>query len=135
MLTYLLRKPMEYCSHSFVPLFLETQLRSAVADVYRRVSPATAETALRAEGGNIYQAKWKPLVGPSDYDYRPAQLEQFPLYFCMAGCDACSASTSAVGHWVQLYATPAGVTQSVPGGGGSGTLTVRRQRSFVPEPV
>ena len=63
----------------------------------------------------------KPQLLPADYQFRPKSLEQFPLYFFMAGCEAVKTLTLHSMDW-----------ESIPCSGGE---HVMRQRSFDPAPL
>ena len=88
MLTYLLRRPMEYTSHVFVHCSIAGYVRKAIGHVYKACGhQQPAHTVLGFQDTHD-RIKDKPRVLVTDYVFRPAQLDLFPLYFFIAGCDA-----------------------------------------------
>ena len=88
MLSYLMKKPIEYSSHAFVSV-----MTYAIFDHIRTAARAAAEgadTSIRFKHRQPYSTKIppKPFLTEYDYLYRPDELENFPLYFFFAGCEA-----------------------------------------------
>ena len=100
MLTYLLRKPMGYCSHEFVSCTFETLLRKAFASVHVRLlgQAMPANHQVRSD----LPLPVKVALGVADYSFRPSALENFPLYFFLAGCEATRTLSSGSMTWVSL---------------------------------
>ena len=101
MLTYLLRKPMTYCSHKFVSLNIDIDFRRAIRLVYILVGKAPYSGG-SADGGLSMPLHTKPYLNPSDYPFRPSALETFPLYFFMASCVAHDKLCSRSLDWVSI---------------------------------
>ena len=100
---------MEYSSHSFVSLTFDLDLRHAMACVYRHLGSTTnAERQGITEGAEV-DIRAKPVLRRADYPFRPEQLEKFPLYFFMAGCEACEVLGPDSMAWVPLFDTTSGV--------------------------
>ena len=103
MLSYLLNKPSEYCSHEFVSLPIDGALRCGIAEFKRFVEahPLRSEHApVRSEAipeelpqGQVPEptvklyARGRPNLTVYDYEHRPVSLERFPLYFFFASCE------------------------------------------------
>ena len=85
MLTYLLRRPMEYASHVFRHCSVEIYFRIAVREVYMS---AEEQPAHPVPGSDLQRdcVAVKPRLQDRDYPFRPAKLAKFPLYFFIAGC-------------------------------------------------
>ncbi len=81
---------MEYCSHRFVSVNFDGRLRYAIAAFKAAIiaNPSPVSVAQR-DNTMVIAAKFELRV--ADYNFRPAALESFPLYFCY-GC-VCGAST------------------------------------------
>ena len=120
MLSYLLRKPTVYCSHDFVPLLVDRLFRQAIACVHSYVGYVFQEN-VKAEESSALRIPDKPQLTSADYMFRPKSLEQFPLYFFMAGCEAVRTLSSDSMDW-----------ESIPCNDGEHVL---RQRSFDPAPL
>ena len=118
MLSYLLRKPMEYTSHKFVHVTLDSLMRLAIATVYTKFDEGL-ENRQHAKSGKIdddfMAIESTPTLKCSDYRFRPRALEDFPLYFFISGCCLCKHLGVHSMDWVSI--------------GG------QRQRSFRAEPV
>ena len=119
MLTYLLRKRMEYCSHTFVSLTVEQLYRKAMATMLRYVSEEAQ--AVYTSAASYLSVEEKVMLSVADYPFRPLPLENFPLYFFMAGCEATRSLSSDSMEWLFLAC--------------DGGASVLRQRSYVPDPV
>ena len=117
----MLRKPTVYCSHELVPLPVDFLFRKAIACVHRYVGYAFSESVKADKGSSTLRIPDKPQLTPADYQLRPKSLEQFPLYFCMAGCEAVKTLTAHSMDW-----------ESIPCSLGD---HVMRQRSFDPAPL
>jgi len=116
MLTYLLQKPMDYCSHKFRHVQMERYLRRGISVIKGRLGQFVPEP--RAEENDL-KPNERPDLWPVDYAFRPSQLESFPLYFFLASCVARTEAGSGTMSWKELP-SPAGP---------------QRQRSYVQEPV
>ena len=78
MLTYLLRRPMEYSSHQFVHVSVALVWRKAIATVHaggQRLQHRRQNT----NNDDVLSVSEKPLLLPDDYRFRPRQLGDFPL--------------------------------------------------------
>ena len=87
MLTYLLRRPMEYCSHEFVHVVIHGHIRFWFREMYGLLGKPTNTT--RQSGKEVADAmrvSVKPYLACCDYPFRPERLEHFPMYFFFAGC-------------------------------------------------
>ena len=78
MLTYLLQKPTEYCSHKFVGLFFHRMFQKAIACVHGHVGKAASSNGV--ETSSHMRVRTKLQIEVADYPYRPLALERFPLY-------------------------------------------------------
>lgn len=87
MLTYLLQKPMEYCSHEFVSLTITTLMRVTLGSVAAYVSERMIDHVCEQEKPFMRLA-CKVKLSVWDYQFRPDALLKFPLYFFMSGCEA-----------------------------------------------
>ena len=99
MLTYLLRKPMTYCSHEFEHFPIDRQFRITLRALHQRLGhpmPPPSDCTPFNE---------KARVLPDDYCFRPVQLERFPLYFFLAGCVARTKLGPGSLQWSTLAAT------------------------------
>ena len=133
MLSYLLRKPMEYCSHRFSYLIIDDTVRFSVACVFRRVAKSGGDSIPLAasipppgkgdssvDGIRVPCAAW---VITADYPFRSERLERFPLYFFIAACDATSkGGRGGALSWIEL---PNEVEGGIPS----------RQRSYCSKPI
>ena len=100
MLTYLLYKPMEYCSHNFKKVLFDSYIRHGVRSVralidYKEYEPRSKEDFLKPNE--------KPDIWAIDYAFRPSQLESFPLYFFLASCVAKTEVGPETMAWIELY--------------------------------
>ena len=98
MLTYLLNKPMEYCSHMFVHVQYDTLYRVLYAIILARNENARLE-----EQPLTVPVSRKAKLVFSDYRFRPKSLDCFPFYFFFAACDAVTKLTSESLQWEVLY--------------------------------
>ena len=133
MLSYLLRKPMEYCSHRFSYLLIDDTLRFSIACVFQRVAKSGGDSIPLAasipppgkgdssvDGIRVPCAAW---VITADYPFRSERLERFPLYFFIAACDATSkGGRGGALSWIEL---PNEVEGGIPS----------RQRSYCSKPI
>ena len=87
MLTYLLRKPMEYCSHQFVHVTVDPLFRVVLAHLFNVASP-TYRPRDRTPANQNMRLYASPNLRTTDYPFRPKQLEAFPLYFFISACEA-----------------------------------------------
>ena len=78
MLTYLLQKPTEYCSHKFVSFVFHRMLQKAIACVHGHVGKAASPNDV--ERSSRMRVRTKLQIEVVDYPYRPLALERFPLY-------------------------------------------------------
>ena len=67
----------------------------------------------------------KPQLMDRDYEFRPAELERFPLYFFIASCVAVTDPGPMSLPWMETH---------TPGDDGQPSVCTR-QRSFIPKPV
>ena len=74
MLTYLMKKPMEYSSHEFVYLNIHNMFRKVLGRFFRALGRADADEA-RDSSKEFLLASQSVRVGPQDYDFRPKSLE------------------------------------------------------------
>ena len=75
MLTYLLNKPMEYCSHMFVTVPYDPLYRV----IYKLVLAYNGFETRKGYPEMVPVAR-KPRLIFSDYQFRPKSLDRFPLY-------------------------------------------------------
>ncbi len=134
MLSYLLRKPMEYCSHSFVHVGVDDSLRFAggcvLARCRRVVEPSAPTPSEATKAGDDddkpaaegMRVPTSASLVPADYPYRSERLERFPLYFFMAGCEATPRGGADALRWVELP-------------GDSDHASPSRQRSYCSKPI
>jgi len=80
MLSYLLQKPMEYCSHQFVGLTFDHLLRLAIAHINSWVNDKSTFDAMPRDESHM-KIPLHPRLHERDYPFRPTALEEFPLYF------------------------------------------------------
>ena len=116
MLSYLMGKPSEYCSHEFAALSFngllkntlykfQLQLTGAHSSTCPEAPPTADEAAKTTKDAAIpLHSKAKPKLIVSDYDWRPLELEAFPLYFFMSACDASTHCDSTTLPWMLGYA-------------------------------
>ena len=107
MLTYLLRKPMEYCSHQFVHVIVDLPLRDALGVLFAgpRCSVLEGSKRFSTPGMRLHAS---PSLKVKDYPFRPKQLELFPLYFFMSACETrlrLNADSMDWGRWLR-FITP-----------------------------
>eukprot|EP00973_Karenia_brevis_P020464 2810767-Karenia_brevis.AAC.1 len=76
MLSYLLKKPSYYCSHSFVTLMFHEQLRIAERCVMNLI--AGQQTTLPMGTGHALSRQIQFVSKAEDYMYRPTALGKFP---------------------------------------------------------
>ena len=114
MLTYLLRRPMEYCSHEFVHVVIAGYIRSGLRDIYACCGRLDAARDVERDNGVLRVAS-TPTLLPIDYPFRPLQLVKFPLYFFLAGCRVVTTLDRKSMNWYGELAT--------------------KQRSYCPDPV
>ena len=81
MLTYLLRKPMEYSSHKFVHVLIHPLIRKTICCVKSVVSNATPAHVVPGCPSQHMLIKIKPGIYDMDYPYRNKRLDLMPLYF------------------------------------------------------
>ena len=88
MLSYLMGKPICYSSHNFVPIMTTNLMR--MLQKYGDTLAKGMEHSAPAPVRRYYNIKIpaKPFLTEFDYLYRPSELEDFPLYFFFAGCEA-----------------------------------------------
>lgn len=85
MLSYLLKEPLYYCSHTFVNLMFDDALRNL-----EKMVKAFARGVKSGSCGwtrEVYpkgKRKYKHVNSIDDYIYRPTELESFPWYFFVA---------------------------------------------------
>jgi len=88
MLSYLMGKPICYSSHNFVPIMTTNLMRMLQkhGDTLAKGMEHSAPAPVR----RYYNIKIpaKPFLTEFDYLHRPSELEDFPLYFFFAGCEA-----------------------------------------------
>lgn len=101
MLSYLLRKPMEYCSHRFVSFSIEGKLRHAILCVHNRLGKIGVAGEQMCPSQPMALREQAELRA-ADYAFRPAALHNFPLYFFMAGCVAHSHLNSESMRWQEI---------------------------------
>ena len=104
MLTYLLRKPMEYCSHRFVSLKVDGRLRHAIALTRASVVGDTFPSHENPRDAMVVADKCELKV--IDYSFRPEALDSCPLYFFMAACVAHPNLNSRSMDWKELHMNP-----------------------------
>ena len=108
MISHLLGKPCEYCSHSFVPLFLTKVLLHGRLSFYAAIGlAASTEDAALTDPFHVRRDFVKGAPGQynlteDDYRFRPLCMEQFPLYFFMAGCKASRDPGKASMRWKEI---------------------------------
>ena len=123
MLTYLLRKPMEYASHKFVSISVGPYLRYIFYLYKHEIDGANCDKnhklSIPAKGVKLIHMK---SLSHIDYCFRPAPLEEFPLYFFFAACKASEARGQSTMEWVELgtsrqrsYMSEAVSSKSFPG--------------------
>jgi hypothetical protein len=88
MLTYLLRRPMMYTSHVFVPLNFESLLRRGIGRVYALILGSDSSQARKTHDRPSLPLKQKMRLTPDDDIFRHNRLDQFPLYFFISACVA-----------------------------------------------
>ena len=125
MLSYLLRKPMEYCSHRFVSLMIEARLRRAMG-VVTAASRGDSLPSLDADKRIGIGVANKCEVTEVDYNFRPEALISFPLYFFMAACVAHPRLNEQSMDWHVIAHQE---TSS------DGQVVLLRQRSYHPDPI
>eukprot|EP00973_Karenia_brevis_P071217 9895122-Karenia_brevis.AAC.1 len=76
MLSYLLKKPSYYCSHSFVTLMFHETLRISERNVMNFI--AGQQTTLPMETGRVFSRRTEFVNQAEDYVYRPTALANFP---------------------------------------------------------
>ena len=96
MLTYLLRKPMEYSSHEFVHCSIDGMLRKAWRAV---LDQNTWVEDFMHPADNFMAVQTHDKLKAVDYHFRPTQLEDFPLYFFLAGCRLVKKLNSSSMDW------------------------------------
>ena len=101
MLSYLLRKPMEYCSHNFVSVQIDHVFRKAIAYVYLHVTNTVPPQAEQRQRGYLHIPGGTELK-QDDYPYRPNALDRFPLYFFLAGCNSSRTLGTDSLDWISL---------------------------------
>ena len=87
MLTYLLKKKMEYCSHEFVHLSVLAYTMTAekvIKQLTSGVNDYQNQSKTQHEDKLIIRLPTKKYLDPFDYKFRPEKLEEFPLYFFIA---------------------------------------------------
>eukprot|EP00973_Karenia_brevis_P018404 2523076-Karenia_brevis.AAC.1 len=97
MLSYLLKKPSYYCSHSFVTLMFHEKLRFAERSVKNFI--AGQQTTGPIETGRVISRQTQFVNQAEDYVYRPTALENFPWYFFVAACEGRSVANSTSLPW------------------------------------
>ena len=85
MLTYLLRKPMEFSSHRFVHVGMGAFFTTAMGVVGGSAQPLQHRRH-RTNNAGLLSLPEKPVLHPGDYKFRPQPLEDFPLYFFLSAC-------------------------------------------------
>ena len=101
MLTYLLRKPTEYCSHNFVSISIDQVFRRAIAHVYLHVTNTVPSQAEQRQRGYLH-IPGRTEIKQDDYPYRPSALDRFPLYFFLAGCNSSRTLGTNSLDWITL---------------------------------
>eukprot|EP00973_Karenia_brevis_P093759 12418934-Karenia_brevis.AAC.1 len=103
MLSYLLRRPMEYSSHTFVALSVDNIFRILLARVYAKIGQSTPKEGSGKHTARTSMTTKKPLkLTEGDYFYRPSAMFNFPLYFFIAGCEARRKADGNTLQWVEL---------------------------------
>ena len=93
MLTYLLQKPMKYCSHEFQNFGVDGVIRACIALVAIRARHEPWQQPL--DGSHfLMKVQTKSRLRVEDYTFRPAELESYSLYFFMAACTVTEATSS-----------------------------------------
>ena len=110
---------MEYCSHEFVAFSFDGLLRRTLGAVVSYLSDQTK--SLHDDVKPFLRLPEKAKLGEQDYPFRPDALEEFPLYFFLAGCEASTNLNSNSMMW-----------KTLPCGDGTHVLY---QRSRYPEPM
>ncbi|CAK0873829.1 unnamed protein product [Prorocentrum cordatum] len=88
MLSYLLEEPTLYSSHEFVTVLtpgLSMLISKRLSEVATGAETSGPSTAARPYSTKLYR---RPFLTEYDYLYRPDELEDFPLYFFFAACEA-----------------------------------------------
>ena len=101
MFTYLLDKPMEYCSHEFVHLNLHSLLKGVLQKLHVAIGRGRSDSARRAQTDFLRIAR-AASIRRGDYYFRPKALEDFPLYFFMAATEARKSLGSDSLAWATL---------------------------------
>ena len=97
MLSYLLKQPSFYCSHTFVSLMFHHALQSAGAHVRKLASGQSTgfiQSVVRPVSGKQINAN-----SVEDYIFRPLKLQKFSWYFFVAACDATKESKANILPW------------------------------------
>ena len=115
MLSYLLRRPMEYSSHKFVPLFFDMDYRKLLKEVYKQVGQDQPSGSTKSKSKDMSSAEKHghedvhvPKVAflqQEDYEFRPVQLEDCPRYFFFAACEAKRQPGPETLHWAVVQDT------------------------------
>ncbi|CAK0894190.1 unnamed protein product, partial [Prorocentrum cordatum] len=88
MLSYLLQGPTLYSSHEFVTVLtpgLSMLISKRLSEVATGAETSGPSTAASPYSTKLYR---RPFLTEYDYLYRPDELEDFPLYFYFAACEA-----------------------------------------------
>jgi hypothetical protein len=102
MLTYLLRKPMEYSSHKFVHVLIHHLVRKTIFCVKSVVSNATPAHVVPGCPSQHMLIKIKPGIYDMDYPYRNKRLDLMPLYFFFSSCEVSHKLGARSLHWEEL---------------------------------
>ena len=103
MVTYLLRKPMEYCSHRFVTLYVFGVFNRAVK-LMRGMGERTDLEQQKNER-DVFKLHSKPDIHVDDYPFRPLALGKFPLYFFRSACVARPRLDASSMEWTHFLET------------------------------
>ena len=87
-ISYLLQEPTLYSSHEFVTALtpdLDMLIKKRLREVATGEHASASHAAARPYSTKLYK---KPFLREHDYLYRPDELEDFPLFFFFAACEA-----------------------------------------------
>jgi len=102
MLTYLLRKPMEYSSHKFVHVPIDPLIRHTISCVKSVVANATPAHVVPGYPLQRMLINTKPVLYGIDYQYRNKRLDLMPLYFFFSSCEVSHKLGARSLHWEEL---------------------------------
>ena len=106
MLSHLLGKPSFYCSHMFKHVSMVSLVQRCVAVTHSFLQGDSLDTTALVACDTVPLAA-TPKLRVLDYVFRPRQLEEFLLYFFMAGCAAAQGPGGRCMDWVE-FARPSG---------------------------